>query len=75
MNGKAAMSREIPKPYLILKGEDGAYRLTLREVRYNSQNYPLVKATAIEESFKSASAARAYAKDQFGAEPGQFASK
>ena len=69
------MSREIPKPYLILKGEDGSYRLTLREVRYNSQNYPLVKATPIDERFKSASAARAYAKENYGAEPGQFASK
>ena len=69
------MSREIPKPFLILKGEDGTYRLTLREVRYNSQNYPLVKATAVDESFKSASAARAYAKENYGAEPGQFASK
>lgn len=69
------MSRDIPKPYLILKGEDDLYRLTLREVRYNSQNYPLVKTTPVEESFKSASAARAYAKENFGAEPGQFASK
>ena len=69
------MSREIPKPFLILKGEDGRYRLTLREVRYNSQNYPLVTATPVEESFKSATSARAYARDHFGAESGQFASK
>jgi hypothetical protein len=69
------MSREILKPYLIAKDEDGRFRLTLRETRYNSQGYPLVTATAIEETFKSATAARAHAKEQFGAEPGQFAVK
>ena len=69
------MSREIPKPFLILKDEDGCYRLTIREVRYNSQNYPLVTATPVEESFKSATAARAHAKEHYGAEAGQFASK
>ena len=69
------MSREIPKPYLIVKDEEGRYRLTLREVRYNSQNYPLVTATPVEESFKSATAARTYAKENYGAEAGQFATK
>ena len=69
------MSREIPKPYLIQKAEDGMYRLTLREVRYNSQNYPLVKTTPLDETFKTANAARAHARENFGAEPGQFATK
>jgi hypothetical protein len=69
------MSREIPKPFLILKNEDGGYRLTVREVRYNSQNYPLITATEIDETFKSATAARTHAKEHFGAEAGQFASK
>ena len=69
------MSREIPKPYLISKDEDGAFRLTVREVRYNSQGYPLVTAHMVEESFKSATAARGHARDQFGAEPGQFSTK
>ena len=31
------MSREIPKPFLIAKDEAGVFRLTVREVRYNSQ--------------------------------------
>jgi uncharacterized protein YegP (UPF0339 family) len=69
------MSREILKPYLIAKDEDGQFRLTVRETRYNSQGYPLVKATAVEETFKSATAARTHAKEQFGAEAGQFAVK
>ncbi|MGE0179133.1 MAG: hypothetical protein AB7O91_04865 [Sphingomonas sp.] len=69
------MSREIPKPFLILKDEEGRYRLTVREVRYNSQNYPLVTSTKLDETFKSAAAARAHAKEAYGAEAGQFASK
>jgi hypothetical protein len=69
------MSREIPKPYLIQKDEDGRFRLTLRETRFNSQGFPLVTATLIEEGFKSATAARTHAREQFGAEAGQFAAK
>jgi hypothetical protein len=69
------MSREILKPFLIAKGEDGQFRLTIRETRYNSQGYPLVTATPVEESFKSATAARTHAKENFGAEAGQFATK
>ena len=69
------MSRTLVKPYLILKGEDGAFRLTVRETRYNSQGYPLVTATPVEEAFKTATAARSHAKEHFGAEAGQFAMK
>ena len=69
------MSREIPKPYLIAKGEDGRFRLTVRETRYNSQGYPLVTATPVQEDFRSAHAARTYAREHFGAETGQFAAK
>lgn len=69
------MSREIPRPFLIAKGEDGAFRLTVRHTRYNSQGYPLTDSTPVEESFKTAAAARAHAKEHYGAEAGQFASK
>ena len=69
------MSREIIKPYLIAKEGDGQFRLTVRETRYNSQGYPLVTATPVDESFKSATAARTHAKEHFGAEAGQFAVK
>ena len=69
------MSREPVKPYLIARDEEGAFRLTVRETRFNSQGYPLVTATPVEESFKTATAARAHAKEHFGAEAGQFASK
>lgn len=67
------MSREIPKPYLIQKAEDGRYRLTVRTVRFNSQGYPLITATLVEETFKSALAARTHARAEFGAETGEFA--
>lgn len=69
------MSREIPKPFLILKSEEGDYRLTVRTVRYNSQNYPLITANELDQKFKNAAAARAHAKEFYGAEAGQFANK
>lgn len=69
------MSREIPKPYLIEKDGDGRYRMSIRAVRYNSQGYPLVTSTALEESFRTVNAARAHAREHYGAEAGQFATK
>jgi hypothetical protein len=69
------MTKTPLRPFLILKGEDGQFRLTVRETRYNSQHYPLVTSTVQPETFKSATAARTYAKEHFGAEAGQFATK
>jgi hypothetical protein len=69
------MSREIPKPYLIEKDEDGAFRLTVRAVRFNSQGYPLVTASPVAGIFRTATAARTHAREHFGAETGQFATK
>ena len=69
------MSRTPIRPFLIAKDDAGNVRLTVRETRYNSQGYPLVTTTMVEESFKTANAARAHAKAHFGAEAGQFASK
>jgi len=57
------------------KDEDGAFRITIRETRYNSQHYPLVTSTLHPDTFKTATAARTYAKTHFGAEAGQFAVK
>lgn len=62
-------------PYLIEGDRDEGYRLTLRETRFNGQNYPIVTTTPVAETFKTAAAARAYAKANFGAQPGEFASK
>lgn len=69
------MSRETPTPFLIAKGDDGAFRLTVRTTRYNSWGYPLTDSKPVDESFRTAAAARAYAKEHYGAEAGQFATK
>ncbi|HEV2747264.1 MAG TPA: hypothetical protein VGW34_08200 [Allosphingosinicella sp.] len=69
------MSRIPVKPYLLAKDEEGNFRITVRETRYNSQGYPLITATPVEGAFKTATAARAHAKEHFGAEAGQFAVK
>ena len=69
------MSRIAVRPFLINKDEEGRYRLTVRETRYNSQGYPLITATMQDEAFPTASAAKAHAKEHFGAEAGQYATK
>ena len=63
------------RPFLIAKDEEGQVRLTVRETRYNSQHYPIVTAKLQPETFATAKAARAFATEHFGAEPGQFAAK
>ena len=75
MSGRPDHDRAKGRPFLIERDDEGAYRLTVRETRYNSQHYPIVTATQVGEAFASAAAARAYAKAQFGAVPGEFASK
>jgi hypothetical protein len=69
------MSRIPVKPFLITKDEDGNFRLTVRVTRYNMYNYPLVTATLQNEVFKTMSAARAFAREEFNAEAGQYATK
>jgi hypothetical protein len=75
MGGTPDTTRAAIKPFLINKDAEGRVRLTLRETRYNGQGYPIVTTTLHEEPFPTATAARAYAKEHFGAEAGQFASK
>jgi hypothetical protein len=69
------MSKAPVAPFLIAKDEEGQFRITIRSTRFNSQNYPIVTSSLQPERFKSAMAARAHAKQKFGAENGQFASK
>jgi len=47
----------------------------VRDVRYNSQGYPIVTSTMQDDLFKTATAARTHARDHFKAEAGQFATK
>jgi hypothetical protein len=63
------------KPFLITKDEDGMVRLTVRETRYNSQGYPLVTATMVEQPFKTTTAARNHATEEYRAKAGEFAMK
>lgn len=63
------------KPFLITKDEHGQVRLTLREIRHNSQGYPWVFPTLVEQSFATALAARKYASEHYGAKAGEFASQ
>ena len=69
------MSKKPIAPFLIAKDEEGQFRITIRNTRFNSQDYPIVTASLQPESFKTVVAARAHAKLQLGAEAGQFASK
>jgi len=69
------MSRTPVKPFLIQTDDEGRVRLIVRQTRYNSWNYPIVTSNVVEETFATAAAARAHAKEHFGAEAGQFATK
>jgi hypothetical protein len=69
------MSKTTVAPFLIARDEEGQFRITIRTTRFNSQNYPIVTSSLQPETFKSAMAARAHAKQQFGAEAGQFTSR
>jgi hypothetical protein len=75
MSGQPDHSRAAIKPYLVAKDEEGQVRLTVRETRYNGQGYPIVTSTMVDEPFPTATAARAHAKQHFGAQPGEFAAK
>jgi hypothetical protein len=63
------------KPFLINKDENGDFRLTIRDTRYNSQGYPIVTATLHDERFKTAAMAKTFARENFAAENGQYAMK
>ncbi|MDF2496029.1 hypothetical protein [Sphingomonas sp.] len=69
------MSREAVRPFLVVKNEDGDYRVTIRTTRYNSQGYPLVSADLLEEKFATQKAAKLFVKENYGAETGQIAIK
>ena len=69
------MSEAEKKPFLIQKDADGNFRLTLRTTRYNSQGYPLVDVELQEEVFSTVAATKAFARDNFQAQPGEYATK
>ena len=75
MSGVPDHDRIAARPFLIERQEDGSFRLVSRQTRYNSQNYPVTTSKQVGEGFKTAAAARAFAKAEFGAEAGEFAMK
>lgn len=69
------MLRKTTKPFLIQKDDEGNYRLTVRDTRYNSQGYPVVTSKLQDECFKSLSLAKSFARENFHAEAGEYATK
>jgi hypothetical protein len=63
------------RPFLINQDSEGNFRLTVRDIRYNSQGYPIVTGSLQSELFKTAAAAKTWARDNFKAKAGQYATK
>ena len=60
-------SRTPVKPFLLETDEDGRVHLTVRTTHYNSWNYPIVTSSTVDETFATANAARAHAKEHLPA--------
>ena len=69
------MTDESTRPFLIQSQPDGSFRLTVRDVRYNSQGYPIVTGTMQEEIFATSAAAKNFARANVAAKAGQYATK
>jgi len=61
------MSRTAVRPYLVAKDEEGRFRVTVRVTRFNSQGYPLVTSTLLDEHFATATLARNHVYTQYRA--------
>ena len=69
------MTTQTTKPFLLTRDEEGHVRLTVRELRRNSQNYPYYVSSLLDERFTTVREARDHAKETFGAAAGQFANE
>jgi hypothetical protein len=69
------MSRAAVRPYLVAKDAEGDFRVTVRTTRFNSVGYPLVTSTMVDQTFRTATAARAYVRDTLGGLPGEIGLK
>lgn len=69
------MSDDATRPFLINQDNEGNFRLTVRDVRYNSQGYPIVTGVMQDECFATAAAAKTWARTNFKAKAGQYAMK
>ncbi len=66
------MSDDLIRPFLITRDTAGNVRLSVRDVRYNSQGYPLVTAVLQDTLFETVAAARSFARQNFQAVAGQY---
>ena len=69
------MTDQATRPFLINQDIEGNFRLTVRDIRYNSQGYPIVTGVLQDECFRTAAAAKTWARDHFNAKAGQYATK
>lgn len=69
------MSRAAVRPYLVAKDEAGAFRVTVRTTRFNSQGYPLVSSEMLGQTFETATRARTYLRAEYRAEATDIATK
>ena len=69
------MSREVVRPYLVQKQEEGDYRVTVRLTRFNSQGYPIVSSELLNDVFKTQTAAKNFVREQYRAENTDIATK
>jgi hypothetical protein len=61
------MSRVAVRPYLVAKDDEGSFRITIRRTRFNSQGYPLVVATLLDDRFPTAAAAKVHIRTEYNA--------
>ncbi len=62
------MSRAIVRPYLVAKDAEGAFHVTVRTMRRNSQGYPLHTSEVLAETFPTAMSARAHLRARYSAQ-------
>ncbi len=67
------MSQKPVRPFLITKDTGGAFRLTVRDTKYNSQDYPFIVPELQDEEFSSLAQAKAFAKQKYNAQPREIA--
>lgn len=69
------MPRSVVRPYLIARDEEGAFRITTRTTRFNSQGYRLVVSTLLDGTFPTLSTARAHVRREFQAQATDIATQ
>jgi uncharacterized protein with NRDE domain len=69
------MSRVAVKPYLVSRDLEGIFRITIRTTRLNSQGYPLVSTSMLDDGFPTVTSARAHLREKYRAEAAEITTK